>query len=136
MKRLNPYWEQEKTPTASQLIQIICNLLNMFYYRYILQSLKDKKVYIGYTNDLKRRLQEHNTKKSLATKCRAPFKLVYYEAYLSKQNAQHRERNLKFWAQAYTALMKRISVLKDSKLIGCGGKVSRLTPRAILGLDK
>jgi len=52
------------------------------YYVYILKSNKDDNLYIGYTNDLRRRLKEHNTSFSKATKSRLPLKLVYYEAYL------------------------------------------------------
>ena len=52
------------------------------YYVYILKSNKDDNLYIGYTNDLRRRLKEHNTSFSKATKSRLPLELVYYEAYL------------------------------------------------------
>jgi len=65
------------------------------HYVYILQSLKNKKLYIGYTNNLKKRLQEHNSGKSLATKPFRPYKLIFYEAFLDKKDAKAREEYLK-----------------------------------------
>jgi len=52
------------------------------YYVYILKSLKDRKLYSGYTADLKARLLEHNKGRAESTKHRIPFQLIYYEAYL------------------------------------------------------
>ena len=78
------------------------------FYTYLLKSLKDDELYIGYTNNLKRRFQEHNLGKSKSTKSRKPFKLIYYEAYLSKDDAQKRERNLKLRARASKQLLDRI----------------------------
>lgn len=65
------------------------------YYVYILQSLKDGSLYIGYSPDLKRRLEKHNTKQVSSTKDKAPFKLIYYEAYLNRKDATGREKFLK-----------------------------------------
>ena len=65
-------------------------------------------MYIGYSDDLKRRLAEHNEGRSKSTKYKIPFELVYYEAYRSKSDARYRESNLKDFAQAYIALRKRI----------------------------
>ena len=56
----------------------------MFYYTYVLGSLKDNKFYIGYCSDLKKRLDEHRNGLVESTKNRRPFKLVYYESCLSK----------------------------------------------------
>jgi len=67
----------------------------MFYYTYIIKSLKDKKWYTGMTNDLRKRFKEHNSNKVLSTKNRGPFKLIYYEACLSKNDAVAREIFLK-----------------------------------------
>jgi len=78
------------------------------FYVYVLKSEKDGSIYIGYTNDLRRRLKEHNDLKNKSTKFRAPFKIVYYEAYQSKSDAKYREGNLKRFAQAYSQLRKRI----------------------------
>ena len=74
----------------------------MFSYVYILQSLKDKELYIGCTNDLRRRIREHNEQKSFATKTRGPFKLIYYEAYPNRQDAEAREIFFKTgWGRQY-----------------------------------
>jgi len=67
----------------------------MFYYTYILKSKKDNKLYTGYTNDLRKRLLQHNTGKSTYTKGRGPFSIIYYEACLSEEKARSRELYLK-----------------------------------------
>ena len=65
------------------------------YYVYILKSLKDKSLYIGYTSDLRKRFKEHNDGKSLATKPFRPYKLIFYEAFLNRIDAKDREEYLK-----------------------------------------
>lgn len=67
----------------------------MFYYTYILKSKKDGKLYTGYTDDLRKRLLEHNKGKSTHTKSRGPFVVIYYEACLIKEKARSRELYLK-----------------------------------------
>lgn len=67
----------------------------MFYYTYVLRSNKDRDLYIGWTNDLKSRVKEHNSGKVEATKNRLPLKLIYYEACLSREGAIKREKQLK-----------------------------------------
>jgi len=66
----------------------------MFYF-YILQSLKNKKLYLGYTPDLKNRLQTHNSGKNKATKPNIPYELVHYSAFKSKKDATACERYFK-----------------------------------------
>ena len=65
------------------------------FYTYALQSLKDKKLYIGFTEDLKKRFFEHNHGRIKATNDRKPFRLVYYEACLVKNLAVRREKYFK-----------------------------------------
>jgi putative endonuclease len=72
------------------------------HYLYILQSLKDSNFYTGITNNLKRRIKEHNNGKNISTKGRRPFKLIYCEVYLLKKDAENRERYLK------TSMGKRV----------------------------
>lgn len=67
----------------------------MMYYVYVLQSDKDSGLYIGFTSDLKRRFKEHQEGKSVSTKWRCPWRLIYYEAYLNKEDAEGRELFLK-----------------------------------------
>lgn len=66
-----------------------------FYYVYILQSLKSRKWYTGYTNDLRKRFNQHQQNKSTYTKGREPFKLICYEASLGEEDAVAREKYLK-----------------------------------------
>ena len=61
------------------------------FYTYVLQSLKDKNLYIGFTSDLKRRLQQHKFGGSISTKRRLPFRCIFYEAFISKEDAKRRE---------------------------------------------
>ncbi len=66
------------------------------YYVYILQSLKKLNwLYKGSTSDIKRRLQEHNSGKNSSSAPYVPFRLIYYEAYVLKEDAETRERYLK-----------------------------------------
>lgn len=65
------------------------------YFVYILQSLKDGDWYIGFTEDVVRRLSDHNSGKNISTAHRKPFKLMYYEAYVDKNDALGREKFLK-----------------------------------------
>jgi len=65
------------------------------HYIYVLLSEKDGKFYTGYSEDLKRRFEEHRKGKVASTKKRLPVHLVYYEACVSERDARHRERYLK-----------------------------------------
>lgn len=78
------------------------------FYTYIIRSKKDLDLYIGFTNDLRRRIKEHNLGMALSTKLRRPFELVYYEAYKSEKDARKREKNLKLRSRAFAQLKKRI----------------------------
>lgn len=64
-------------------------------YTYIIQSTKDKYFYTGSTNDLRKRLIQHNNNQVSSTKSRGPFILVYYEACLNDHDARVREKYLK-----------------------------------------
>ncbi|MBI2415868.1 MAG: GIY-YIG nuclease family protein [Candidatus Kerfeldbacteria bacterium] len=65
------------------------------YYTYVLKSLKDDKLYIGFTNNLKQRFQQHQLGKVAATKNRLPIQLIYFEACLEKSKAIAREKYFK-----------------------------------------
>jgi putative endonuclease len=67
----------------------------MIYKVYILKSKKDNKRYIGFTNNLDKRLVEHNNGKATATKNRRPFELIYYERFENKFEAAKREKFFK-----------------------------------------
>ena len=65
------------------------------YYVYILQSEMDNSFYTGYTNNLERRLKEHNEGKSRYTSKKIPWKIVYSEEFGEKSDAIKREFFLK-----------------------------------------
>ena len=65
------------------------------FYTYVLKSLKENKLYVGFCCDLKRRVIEHSKGKVDATRGRKPFKLVYYEACLDEKKAIKREKYFK-----------------------------------------
>jgi putative endonuclease len=64
----------------------------MFYFVYVLISLKDKKFYIGFTNNLKRRISQHNQGKTDSLRYRRPLKLIYFEGFINKKDAQEKEK--------------------------------------------
>ena len=66
------------------------------WYVYALQSLKNKKIYIGVTEDLRQRFKEHNSGRGgKYTKDNRPFKLIFYEAYINKLDATKSEKFFK-----------------------------------------
>ena len=65
------------------------------FYVYILESIKDNKLYIGYSADLKKRIEEHSRGIVMSTKNRRPMVLIYYEAYRAEKDARVREIFLK-----------------------------------------
>ncbi len=65
------------------------------FYVYILQSEKMKRLYIGKTVNLKRRLNEHNAGQNASTKSYTPWSLIFYEAYIKSSDAGRREKYLK-----------------------------------------
>lgn len=75
---------------------------------YIIKSKKDKSIYIGFTNNIKRRIAEHNSGKTFSTKNRVPWELIYCEIYKSEKDAKKREESLKLHARVLTQLKKRI----------------------------
>lgn len=69
------------------------------YYVYVLTSLKNKRLYKGFTSNLRQRLEEHN--KGIGgkfTRDNRPFKLVFYEAFISRKDAEKQE---KFYKSGY-----------------------------------
>ncbi|HEY5603645.1 MAG TPA: GIY-YIG nuclease family protein [Gammaproteobacteria bacterium] len=66
-----------------------------YYYIYVLLSNKTGKWYTGYTHNLRKRFDEHNAGFCKSTKHGCPWKLIYYEACLFKEDAIAREKYLK-----------------------------------------
>lgn len=69
--------------------------LIMFFYVYVLESKKNGELYIGYTDNLKKRIKEHNQGLNTSTKPYRPWQLIYYEACLNKEDAKRREKYFK-----------------------------------------
>ncbi len=67
----------------------------MKYFAYLLKSENYAKSYVGITNDLKRRLLEHNSGKNLYTRRHLPWKMIYHEEYDNLGEARKREKYLK-----------------------------------------
>ncbi|PJE74217.1 MAG: excinuclease ABC subunit C [Candidatus Taylorbacteria bacterium CG10_big_fil_rev_8_21_14_0_10_41_48] len=65
------------------------------YYFYVLRFRKNRKLYYGFTSNLKRRIQEHQAKKSDFTSRNGLFDLIFYEAYLNDLDAREAERYFK-----------------------------------------
>ena len=86
------------------------------HYAYILLSLKDHQLYIGYSTDVFRRLEEHNRGYNSSTEYRRPLKMIYYEMHLSKNDAVRRERYFKTSkGKATLRQMLRTTLLEMSK---------------------
>jgi len=65
------------------------------YYVYVLNSKRDRLLYIGYTTNLEKRFYRHNEGSVLATKHRRPLELIFYEGFISRDDAKRREGYLK-----------------------------------------
>lgn len=65
------------------------------YIVYVLKSKVEKKSYVGLTDDISRRLREHNSGKSTYTKRYLPWEIVYKEEFNNFLKARERERFLK-----------------------------------------
>ena len=67
----------------------------MFHYVYVLKSLINDNLYIGMTDNLKRRLWEHNHGLSFSTKPYMPWQIIHFEGYINKKDSSRREKYLK-----------------------------------------
>ncbi len=65
------------------------------FYTYVLHSMKDEDFYTGFIKNLKLRFEQQNKQLVESTKDKGPFKLIYYEACLDKEDATRREKYLK-----------------------------------------
>ena len=101
-RRCNSRWSQHF------LVSVLA-FMAMFYV-YMLKSGKTRSLYIGVTNNLRRRFSEHNSERASRefTQRHKPWKLVYYEAYLNEQDAHDREAALKKYGASLGQLRKRV----------------------------
>ncbi|MDP3791451.1 MAG: GIY-YIG nuclease family protein [Candidatus Omnitrophota bacterium] len=65
------------------------------YYVYVLKSEKDGKLYTGHTDNIERRLSEHNSGRVRSTAARKPFIVLHFETFPTKSEARWQERCLK-----------------------------------------
>lgn len=65
------------------------------YYVYILQSNKTGKYYVGYTNNIEKRLKEHNSGKTKSLVKQLPLELIKIEEYQFYEEARKREKQIK-----------------------------------------
>lgn len=65
------------------------------YYVYAISSKIKKYIYVGLTNDIKRRFSEHNRGKERTTKSYCPFILIYLQKFNTRVQARNREKYLK-----------------------------------------
>lgn len=65
------------------------------YFVYVLRSLSNQKLYVGFTEDLQERLATHNRGEVISTKARRPWEMIFYECYFNKADALRREQYLK-----------------------------------------
>ena len=89
------------------------------FYVYLLESHNGCH-YVGSTNDLKRRIHEHNSKQNIATKANAPWVVIFYEAYVHKADSLRREKYLKTTQgrQALSRMLKEFSKKQGRALCG------------------
>jgi putative endonuclease len=87
-----------------------------YFYVYVLLSLKDGKFYTGFTRELDRRIEEHNSEMVYSTKYRRPLRLVYFECSMNLKDALHREKYLK---TTYGKRYIRNRLKNDLSFSGC-----------------
>jgi len=66
-----------------------------FFYVYVLENVNKKFIYVGYTQNLKKRLVEHNSRLVRSTQSYVPLDLIFYEAYKNQKDAKRREEYFK-----------------------------------------
>jgi putative endonuclease len=81
------------------------------FYTYVLIHRRTKRLYIGFSTNLKQRVASHQ-------KRNPDWQLAYYEAYASQADARQRERDLKHYGSAWGHLKKRIQKSLDLKWAG------------------
>ena len=92
------------------------------YYVYAIQSLKHNYIYVGLTNNLERRIKQHNKGREKTTRSYAPFKLIHTRIFPARTEARDYEKHLK------SSSGKR-ELRTMGKCGGTGRPVCRLTGR-------
>lgn len=69
---------------------------------YVLRSKKDDNLYVGYSNNIKNRFEEHQKGVVSSTRDRRPFEIIYCESYKNRKDAMNREAYFKTgWGKNY-----------------------------------
>lgn len=89
----------------------------MYFCVYILKSEKTNGYYIGSTNNIERRIREHNKGKSRYTKGKGPWIILYREGFNSLREARLREQQIKSWKKR-VAIEKLINLAPSSNGLG------------------
>ena len=89
------------------------------YYFYVLYSLKDNRLYKGFSEDLGKRLIRHNAGGTASTKHRRPLVLIYAESYPDKASATARER----WSKSLEGGAVLKSLLQDKGILDESGRL-------------
>ena len=85
-KRPNFYYPVDRVVETQQAIM---------FYVYVIESVKSYNLYVGFTKDLKNRLEEHNRGLNFSTRSYKPWQLIHYEMYINEEDARRREKYLK-----------------------------------------
>lgn len=80
---------------ATEDICPVVEFQTIMFYTYVLESKKNEKLYTEYTNDLVKRVKEHNQGMNFSTKPYIPWVCIYYEACINEEDARRRESYLK-----------------------------------------
>ena len=87
------------------------------YYVYLLSDPDTGDIYVGYSANLKARIESHDRREHTG------WKLIYYEAYLAESDARKRERKIKHHGNAIRQIKERIGVSLDiSRQNGAGSQ--------------
>ena len=97
------------------------------FYVYILYSRRLDKYYVGSTNDIERRLKDHNRGKTPYSKTGMPWDLLVAETYPTREEAVKRERNIK--RQKSRRFIERVIRSAGSEHPDYIGRVQRFEPR-------
>ena len=88
----------------------------MYYYVYIIQSEKDNTFYKGYSENVYKRLEQHNQGESHYISFKRPWKLVYFEELPSKREALIREKQIKRYNSDYLRKLITRFLIKTARL--------------------
>ena len=84
------------------------SITSAMWFVYILKSKIKEKYYVGCTNNLRKRIYQHNTGQTLSVKAYLPYELVYKEEYREQSVAYKREKEIKSYkgGRAFKKLIK------------------------------